>query len=69
MKKSRMFAMVGALALVGASCAFAGAGAIRKIPETYLTMAVGSSGGGWYIMGAGLNQGWEAPTLPRGGGG
>lgn len=74
MKKSRMFAMVGALALVGASCAFAGAGAIRKIPETYLTMAVGSSGGGWYIMGAGLNQGWESAipglkmTLVPGGG-
>ena len=75
MKKSTgILAVVGALAVLGASCSFAGVGEIKKIPETYLTMAVGSSGGGWYIMGAGLNEGWESQipglkmTLVPGGG-
>lgn len=74
MKKSYLLAVVGGLGLAFASCAFA-AGEVRAIPETYLTMSVGSSGGGWYIMGAGMNEAWEngiqnlKMTLVPGGGG
>jgi hypothetical protein len=33
--------------------------AYKDIPETYLTMAAGASGGGWYIMGAAMNDVFE----------
>ena len=74
MKKGTLAIMSAALVLA-AGCGSAGAvGEIKKIPETYLTMAVGSSGGGWYIMGAGLNEGWasmipglKATIVPGGG--
>lgn len=73
--KKRNLAFMSALAILVTVCTTAGAiSGIKKISETYLTMAVGSSGGGWYIMGAGLNDGWESQipglkvTLVPGGG-
>ena len=51
------------LVLFHCSTSFA-AGSIRKIPETFLTMSVGSSGGGWYIMGAGMGDVWES-SIPN----
>ena len=33
--------------------------AYREIPNTYLSIATGSSGGGWYIMGALFNDAFE----------
>lgn len=75
-KGFQKLAVLCALTAVLAGCGAAGAvGTIRKIPETYLTMSVGSSGGGWYIMGAGLNDGFESMipglkmTIVPGGGG
>lgn len=32
----------------------------RVIPETYLTVSAGSASGGWYIIGAGLNERFES---------
>lgn len=34
-------------------------GGYKEISDTYLTMAAGSSGGGWYIMGAAMNDVFE----------
>ena len=41
------------------SSAPADASGFKPMEDTYLTMASGSSGGGWYIMGAGLNDAFE----------
>ena len=38
----------------------------KPMEETTLSMGVGSTGGGWYIMGAGLNEGFQS-ILPYNG--
>lgn len=42
-----------------ASSAAADANGFKEMPETYLTVAAGANGGGWYIMGAAFNDAWE----------
>lgn len=42
-----------------ASSAPADEGGYKSMEETYLSMAAGSSGGGWYIMGAAMNDVFE----------
>lgn len=58
-------AATGAGSSAGSSAAASSAGGdtsdggYKEMPESYLTMATGSSGGGWYIMGAAMNEVFE----------